>query len=165
MQVQVLVDVPLSADNQFFTYFVPPALRQQAEPGKRVLVQLGEALHRGFVFHMEEGKDSDGQLKPILDVLDELPLLDKNMLELAQWLSDYYMAPLNRVVRAMYPALLDDPGKELVVSNDSTDPWEKDQLDSTVSHSWENQTKPEESKDLIDLLKSGKGRSQPRTWG
>ncbi|NLV15854.1 MAG: primosomal protein N' [Syntrophomonadaceae bacterium] len=164
MQVQVLVDVPRTSENKFFTYYVPPSLAQQVTPGKRVLVQLGEVLHRGFVFYMEEGEDTD-DLKPVLDVLDEVPLLDNNLLELAQWLSDYYMAPLNRVVRAMFPALLDDPEKELVVIDDPVNQGENDHTDSIDGQSWKNPTGPDGNADILDLLRSGKARIRPRSWG
>jgi primosomal protein N' (replication factor Y) (superfamily II helicase) len=36
-------------------------------------------------------------------VLDEEPLLSDHLLELAEWIAQYYLAPLGEVLRAMLP--------------------------------------------------------------
>ncbi len=116
MRIEVLVEIPHS--ESFFTYQVPLPLQDRVLPGKRVLIPLGNQVARGFVFEVDPGGDVSG-LKPILDVLDEEPLLNAEMLALARWLADYYMAPLSRVVKAMFPSALDDPSKEIMVPGDA----------------------------------------------
>lgn len=118
MRIKVLVEIPRQRGENFFTYWVPWSLRDQVLPGKRVLVPLGNRVTRGFVIEIEPGDEAQ-DLKPIMDVLDEKPILDSEMLELARWLADYYLAPLSRVVKAMFPSALDNPDKEILVPGDS----------------------------------------------
>ncbi len=38
-------------------------------------------------------------------VLDEEPLLSEHLLELAEWMAQYYLAPLGEVLRGMLPLM------------------------------------------------------------
>ena len=43
-------------------------------------------------------------LKPVVEVLDSEPLCTPRVLELLQWMSRYYLAPLGQVIEAAIPA-------------------------------------------------------------
>ena len=75
--------------------FTPPLVSPQACPPSNVVIGgLGvEAIHRGKKF----------KLKTISDVVDKEPLIDSGLMELARWISDYYVCPLGVVLGAMVP--------------------------------------------------------------
>jgi len=43
---------------------------------------------------------ADVEIRPLEAVLDEEPLLSEQLLELAEWMAQYYLAPLGEVLRA-----------------------------------------------------------------
>jgi primosomal protein N' (replication factor Y) len=45
----------------------------------------------------------DFEARPIEAVLDDEPLLEEHLLELAEWIAQYYLAPLGEVLRGMLP--------------------------------------------------------------
>ena len=44
-------------------------------------------------------------MRPIEAVLDEEPLLSEQLLTLAEWMAQYYLAPLGEVLRGMLPLM------------------------------------------------------------
>ncbi|OGQ47846.1 MAG: primosomal protein N' [Deltaproteobacteria bacterium RIFCSPLOWO2_02_FULL_46_8] len=103
---QVAVATPL---NQLFTYRIPSALQNQIKPGARVVVPFRRKQVLGFCIALSNQPPSDfsaDKLKEILEVKDETPIFSEKMLELLQWLSDYYLAPLGEICRAALPTRL-----------------------------------------------------------
>ena len=43
------------------------------------------------------------QVKPILDVLDDVPLFPKAMIPFFQWISSYYIYPVGEVIKSALP--------------------------------------------------------------
>ena len=43
------------------------------------------------------------EMKPILDVLDELPLFPESMIAFFRWAADYYIHPLGEVIKCALP--------------------------------------------------------------
>ena len=93
-----------------FSYLVPEELLP-IEKGQRVEVPLGRnnKLVQGFCVGIgDEEKEVSlkrrFRLKIVRRVIDKEPLIDKQLLELAQWMSDYYVCPLGQVLAAIVPA-------------------------------------------------------------
>lgn len=103
--VQVALPLPLEGT---FTY----AYRGRAalRPGTRVLVSFGREDRIGWVVGDAQGPPPKG-LKSILDVIEDEPSVTPQILRLATWLSDYYVAPLGIALRAATPAVLIDSGR------------------------------------------------------
>ncbi len=87
-----------------YTYSVPERLRDAVRPGVRVAVPFGGSRPReGVVLAL--GGGSDGRrLKPVLEVLDEEPLLTESQLKLALWMRERFFCTVMDAVRAMLPA-------------------------------------------------------------
>ncbi len=96
----VALPVPL---DRVFTYCV----NDQAEPpaiGCRVIVPFRNEKLTGIVTRVHE-EQPPVEAKPVIAVLDVAPLLDQDLMELAAWISNYYIAPLGEVFRSMLPLM------------------------------------------------------------
>jgi len=88
---------------QTYTYEIPAALEESVQPGSRVLIPVGKRKRMtGYVVSVKSHCTRE-DLKPIHDLLDEQPALLPELLQLALWISDYYIAPLGEVIKAMLP--------------------------------------------------------------
>ena len=99
--VQVALPVPLF---RTFTYRVPDEL-PLPDAGARVLVPFRTSRDVGVVLGPGEAP-AGVTLKPVLAVPDELPALTPPLLALAQWMADYYAAPIGLTVRSLLPVAL-----------------------------------------------------------
>ena len=121
MNVEVAVPVPLF---KTFTYEVPGPL---PEPGTRVLVPFRRSEEVGWVTGAARAPAPEG-IRSVLSRLDDVPSLPSDLLELAQWISEYYVSPLGITFRSMLPSVLSDGGTGLLrltpegasVANDGT---------------------------------------------
>ena len=99
----VLVEVALPVPSRkTFTYLLPRGQEKQIT-GKRVMVPLGPRTVTGLIVGPRPQPSSHNSLKEVLRVLDKAPLLSRTMIDLGQWISDYYMSPIGETLRAMLP--------------------------------------------------------------
>ncbi len=94
------VALPIPLD-QTFTYavngIVPVA-------GARVLVPFGGQRLMGVVTRVHDEPPPAGiVVKPVQQVLDDAALLPEELMRLAAWIAQYYVAPLGEVLRGMLP--------------------------------------------------------------
>ena len=94
---------------QVFTYRVPEHLVETLRPGRRVIVPLGRtnAPTIGYCVRL----NSDGvleidprRIKDVIEVLDDPPLIDDEMLSLTRWMADYYLCSWGQALDAAVPA-------------------------------------------------------------
>lgn len=98
------VAVDLSLDREF-DYLIPNELALKVEIGSRVSVPFGHRYVNGFVVGLADDSELD-ELKPISNVLGEKSLITETVMELARWMSAYYLAPFETCVRAVLPAIV-----------------------------------------------------------
>ena len=108
----VALPVPL---RNTFTYAIPTELRAQAQPGARVLVPFRQKSLVGVVVELVEAPPADTKIREVLKVLDLVPALTPKLLELGQWISGYYLAPIGEVFRAMLPPVTELAARRRVV--------------------------------------------------
>jgi primosomal protein N' (replication factor Y) len=104
---QLVASVVLSAGPvQAFDYFVPDALREAVELGRRVKVPLGRGNRPvvGYCVRIEDRPVGRRKLKPLSAVLDQRSLLSPAMLRLTRWIADYYLCDWASVLDAVVPA-------------------------------------------------------------
>ena len=95
--------LPLPLDG-VFTYSLPDSMTDRLQAGMRVLVPLGRSKHyTGIALRMHDVKP-DFEVKEVIAVMDERPLLLPVQLKLWRWMAEYYMAPLGDVYKAALPA-------------------------------------------------------------
>lgn len=99
--VDVIVPLPLEGT---FTYSVPHDQADRVRFGVRVAVTFGASkVHTAIVVRVHQDKPAFN-VKDIVDVIDDQPMLLEQQYQLWQWLSGYYMAPLGDVYNAALPA-------------------------------------------------------------
>jgi primosomal protein N' (replication factor Y) len=100
----VALAVPLRTT---FTYAVPEAMRGTVQPGSRVLVPFRRKTMVGVVVELVESPPPGTKIREITRILDFIPALTPKLIELAQWIAGYYLAPVGEVFRAMLPPVVD----------------------------------------------------------
>ncbi|MFC5471917.1 primosomal protein N' [Cohnella suwonensis] len=106
---RVIVDVPSRDTDRPFDYAIPERLKDWVEVGSRVAVPFGPRKLQGIVTALAEDADADvdlAKLKPLEDVLDALPPLSAELVELGEWMSRRWLCPLTVALQAMLPAAL-----------------------------------------------------------
>src|ERR1039458_7266289 len=94
----VALPVPL---DRTFTYAVNGAV---PAVGARVLVPFSGQRLMGVVVRVHDDRPADGiEIKPVQQVLDDSSLLSAELMQLATWIAQYYVAPLGEVLRGMMP--------------------------------------------------------------
>ena len=99
---EVVVDVQNRAVDRLFHYSIPPDLQSSLKPGHRVIVPFGSMTVVGYVIRLVDWTPVD-EVKPILRILDEEPLLTKELLDLALWLAKTTYSRLIDAVRCVLP--------------------------------------------------------------
>lgn len=100
--VKVVVDVHHAAVDQLYEYRVPSEWGRLPCPGCRVLVPFGKRRAVGLVWEEHEHTERD-DLKSIIDVLDEQPLLTPEQIRLCDWIAASYLALRVEAIRLFLP--------------------------------------------------------------
>ncbi len=104
---KVLIDGPREL---IFDYAVPADLDGIVQAGSRVRIPLGPRRVTGTVTEVHGARPRDGdrapafELKPILELIAGQTGVPPALLRLATWLADYYIAPLEQVMRSLLPS-------------------------------------------------------------
>ena len=99
--VDVILPLPLEG---MFTYAVPDSLAGEVRKGVRLLVPLGKSKrYVAIAVDIHERKPAFA-VKPILEVLDDQPMVTEKQLSLWKWISDYYLSPIGEVLNAALPS-------------------------------------------------------------
>ena len=104
MYADVLVEIRSKHIDKTFTYHVPESLEKEASIGKRVLVLFGKQKLEGYILALKN--TSDVKTKDILEILDEEPVLNEEMLELGKFLQEKTLSSLSSCYSAMLPKAL-----------------------------------------------------------
>ncbi len=97
---EVALPVPL---DRAFTYAVRPGQRPQR--GARVIAPFRNEKLIGVVTEVNFKAPADFETRYLEAVLDDEPLLSDSLLKLAEWMAQYYLAPLGEVLRGMLPLM------------------------------------------------------------
>lgn len=115
MIAKVIVDVPSRQTDRPFDYEVPAALEEWIEVGSRVGVPFGGRVLQGFVTQLTDTTDvAISRIKPVSELLDHVPPLLPDLIELAQWMSEKYCCSWTTALQAMIPAALKGKAERLI---------------------------------------------------
>ena len=98
----VILPVPL---HSAFTYSIPKGMESRIERGFRVRVPFGQKRSCvGIVAKIHSTKPEGFDVKEIEDLLGDEPTVTPIQLDLWDWISEYYMAPIGDVFSAAVPS-------------------------------------------------------------
>ncbi|WP_322202172.1 replication restart helicase PriA [Acutalibacter intestini] len=128
--VQVAVENTVYHFDKLFTYQVPEPFRAHIVPGMRVMVPFGAGNRKriGMVFALEG--DLMTKPKQVDSLLDKEPVLDQEMLGLAQWLKDRCYCTLFEAVKLMIPAGLQFRVRDSYVLSSGFTDFDRESYDS-----------------------------------
>ncbi len=115
------VIIPLALPKNY-TWTIPPHLQHAAQPGVRVEVVLGKnKKYAGIIKQVFAEKPAAFNPKPILNVLDNEPLLYPTQLQFWSWLAGYYLCSEGEVMQAAVPANLKLSSETILIWNEEHD--------------------------------------------
>jgi len=120
--------------------------------GQRVRVPFGRGNRKTLGFVVRTGElHTSRKLKTVADLLDREPQLDGSLMDLARWISNYYLTPLGMVLPAMVPSAV---GKHAAKTETVV------YLDSLPGE-WPSRLGPRQRRVLDELLESRKQGAEP----
>ena len=130
---QVIVDVPAMQTDQPFTYLIPSLLTEQIAVGMRVEVPFGNRRVQGFITALEE-LDQEAfetaafEWKEIVSVLDLKPVLNEEMLALADYMKEKTFAFKITCLQTMLPSVMRAAYHKYIFLTDEIDEGLQDEL-------------------------------------
>ncbi len=106
MYAQVIVEIPVKAVDKTFTYGIPETIKEKIQIGARVKVPFGHQTLEGFVLKIMNKKEEDYETKEIIELIDEQPILNEEMLILGKKISEKTLCTLISAYQAMLPKAL-----------------------------------------------------------
>jgi primosomal protein N' (replication factor Y) len=100
LSASVLID---GSGHLQFSYAIPPHLAEAIAVGSRVRVPLRTRNASGTVVELAQSDIEEDKIRPVESLLGPHPVLTPSLLELAQWISRYYVSPLETVLRSVLP--------------------------------------------------------------
>ncbi len=105
MFAKVIVDVPAAQTDRQFDYKIPKNWESVVQPGMRVIVPFGPRKIQGFVISVTE-QSSYEKTKEMIEVLDAVPILSEELLQLGNWLAESTLSFKVSAYQLMVPAAL-----------------------------------------------------------
>ena len=108
--LQIALNVPL---NQTFTYSHSPTENNETELenliGKRAEVRFGNRKLIGFIASAsneipKECPVPKEKIRPITKIIDSEPIFNKEILDIAKWISTYYICSIGEVLSSILPS-------------------------------------------------------------
>src|SRR6202011_4362083 len=100
--VRVIID---RAIHRELDYLVPETLAERVSVGSRVRVPFRDKSALATVVAVLDRSEAEG-IRPIEAIVGETPVLSKELLELARWMSAYYCCPIETVMRSLLPQVI-----------------------------------------------------------
>ncbi|MFZ1705093.1 MAG: primosomal protein N' [Saprospiraceae bacterium] len=89
---------------KLYSYSIPGPLLSAVNIGSRVEVSLKNKIYSAIVVSMDQFTKEGYKPKPIISVLDPLPVVSASMLEFWKWIASYYCCTLGEVMAVCLPA-------------------------------------------------------------
>jgi len=103
-KIPTYVDIALPVSvRQVFTYSLPGHLIKDAEVGKRAWVPFRRKNAIGMIVKIHQEKP-DFKTRPIKRILDQRPVLSKELLNLTYWVHMYYFCGWGEAIQSALPA-------------------------------------------------------------
>jgi primosomal protein N' (replication factor Y) len=105
--VQVILNNISKSTDKIYTYGVPDALKSFVDEGKRVRINFGRGKNIIDALIVSVDLTCDypiEKIKPILDIIDEKPIVTKEMIKILFWIRERYLCKYSDAMRLMIPS-------------------------------------------------------------
>ena len=116
LYAKVLLNLPIEGP---FDYAIPAGFKKDITPGKRVWVSFGPRRLIGYVIAITDTTTLK-KVKPISDIIDAEPILNKELLQLTKKISEHYLCSWGEAIDAAVPSGL-KKGRTSVKPRDEDD--------------------------------------------
>lgn len=107
MYIDVLTEIGAKAVDQNYIYHVPDNFKDRIKIGIRVKIPFGKMILEGFVMDINDATSYDvSKIKDIIDVTDESPVLNEEMISLGKYMSESLLCSLVSTYQVMLPKAL-----------------------------------------------------------
>ena len=137
---QVIVDVPTMQTDQPYTYLVPDEWQAVIECGMRVEVPFGEGNRhiQGFVTALPtELEESKLSLKSLIRVIDLAPVVNQELLQLADYMKDVTFSFKINCLQTMLPAAMKAAYQKKIVLLDENHPVKETYFSQSNEIDWD----------------------------
>ena len=114
MIAKVLVEINNINVDKTFDYIVPFKYIEKIKIGMRVKVPFASRDLEGFVLDLVNSTDDNYELKEIISIVDEEPILNNELLHLGQFMSKKYFSTLISCYQTMLPKALKAQNKTTI---------------------------------------------------
>lgn len=118
----VIIDSAVPHLDRRFDYLVPPDLDEAAQPGVRVKVRFGNQMMTGWLVERHERITTGTKFVPLKTVVSTLPVLDPEVLTLAERTAQRYAGNVADVLRNVVPPRVARVEKEFADDADTNPP-------------------------------------------
>jgi primosomal protein N' (replication factor Y) (superfamily II helicase) len=130
MYAQVILPLPL---HDSYTYRVPAQWQHLIKPGQRAVVQFGaKKFYAALVFSLSPDPPKNKELKDLLALLDDKPVVLPLNFELWKWIASYYCCALGDVFKAALPPGLKLESKTKIFLADQEEVGEVSEKESQI---------------------------------
>lgn len=105
LTAKVIIDNKASKTDKPYTYLVKEEMEEDIKEGMRVIVPfgMGNRMIKGIVIKIEYDSKDTNRLKYIEELLDDKPIISKEMIELSLWIRNYYLSSYMDALRVAMP--------------------------------------------------------------
>ena len=97
MQIARVVPKVRTINTAVFDYAIPPEILPKVKLGILVKVPFHGRQIEGIIIGIKRSSPIS-QLSSLISIIDPIPVVDQTHLKLAQWMADYYLAPLGKTL-------------------------------------------------------------------
>ncbi len=95
-----------------FTYSIPERFNQIKSIGYRVTAPFGRRTLMGYIVRIHKNKPKFNTLE-IIDILDDKAIFDQFVIDLAEWMSEYYLCSVGEALSTCLPKEIKEKSYEL----------------------------------------------------
>ena len=129
LYAKVVLGLPVEGP---FDYSVPVHLDKKIKDGVRVWIQFRDKRKLGYIVKITTVTEIE-HVKPVLEIIDDAPILDKNMLLLTKKLSDYYGCSWGEAIETALPEAL-RKGQKIIMTEEPENIKQKNDKERVLIH-------------------------------
>ncbi len=163
MIANIIPEIKTWSDTEVFSYSVPENLIDKIQPGSLVDIPLGRQRIRGIVESLnKQTTAAKYEIKPIISISADF-VLPKKYIDIAKWISKYYLCSLGDAVSLFLPPMMKIPRQDTSYKKQDTNKLTKIKLTENQKAIFEqlkrNLNKPTKKPALIHGV-TGSGKTE-----